>query len=492
MQEIHIGARSVRSFETLLGRERIRALEERAELIRPLLGTRAIWNINSTASGGGVAEMLRSLLRYARDLQIDVRWLVLEGPPAFFKLTKRVHNALHGSPGDGSALGAEQTELFSRVTHENAGALETLIRPNDIVICHDPQTAGLVPFLLERGALVVWRCHIGHEQLDDIEVDRGWAFLRPYLQDVPLAVFSRAVYAPAWLRGKRSIVIAPNIDPLAAKNQPLDAATIRAILTHVGLVAGDAQDGPRSFRRDDGSVGRVDRQAEVMRVGQPPSWETPLIVQVSRWDAMKDPVGVLRGFTKLLTPHAPKGAHLVLAGPSVHSVADDPEGAQVFGELQQAFLALPREQRACVHLAALPMEDGEENAAIVNALQRHAAVIVQKSFVEGFGLTVTEALWKRRPVVASAVGGILDQIRDDLDGLLVHDPHNLDEFAGLLKRVLCDDALADRLGKAGYERVSENYLCVTALERWEELLQALLAAISRPAARELHPGSPAH
>jgi trehalose synthase len=305
---------------------------------------------------------------------------------------------------------------------------------------------------------------------------------------VPLAVFSRTVYAPQWLRGKRTIVLAPNIDPLSAKNQPLEQSTINAILTHVGLVAG-SDSGARTFRRDDGSTGRVDHQAEIMRVGQAPSWETPLVVQVSRWDAMKDPVGVLKGFTELLTPEAPKGAHLVLAGPSVHSVADDPEGAKVFGELQHAFFSLPPEQRAYVHLAALPMEDGEENAAIVNALQRHAAVIVQKSLVEGFGLTVTEALWKRRPVVASAVGGILDQIRDGVDGLLVHDPTNLLEFAGLLKRVLSDDALAEHLGQAGYDRVREHYLVVTALERWQELVQLLLAALNRPGLRESRPES---
>jgi trehalose synthase len=487
MQEIHVGSRSVRSFESLLGSEPIRVLEARAQQLRPVLGQRAIWNINSTASGGGVAEMLRSLLRYARDLQVDVRWLVLEGPPEFFRLTKRLHNALHGSTGDGSPLGLEQSALFTRVTHENAEALHTLIRRDDIVICHDPQAAGFVPLLLQRGALVVWRCHIGHEQPENPEVDRGWEFLRPYLQDVPQAVFSRTAYAPAWLRGNRTIVVAPNIDPLSAKNQPLDQSTIEAILTHVGLVAGGSEHGPRIFSRDDGSTGRVDRQAEIMRVGHAPTWETPLVVQVSRWDAMKDPIGVLRGFTELLKPEAPKGAHLVLAGPSVHSVADDPEGANVFGELQRVFLGLPPAKRAHVHLAALPMEDGEENAAIVNALQRHAAVIVQKSFVEGFGLTVTEALWKRRPVVASAVGGILDQIRDGIDGLLVHDPRDLEEFAGLLKRVLSDDRLSDRLGQAGYDRVRENYLCVTALEHWQELLVSLLAGWMRPALHESYP-----
>src|SRR5262249_21811410 len=163
--------------------------------------------------------------------------------------------------------------------------------------------------------------------------------------------------------------------------QALDAPTVRSILTHIGLVAGEpGRDGAkRSFTRDDGSTGRVDRRAEILRVGHAPSWETPLVVQVSRWDAMKDPIGVLHGFARLLDPEAPRCAHLVLAGPNVHAVADDPEGAKVFGDLQQAFFDLPEARRAYVHLATLPMDDAEENAVIVNALQRHAAVIVQKS-----------------------------------------------------------------------------------------------------------------
>jgi trehalose synthase len=155
----------------------------------------------------------------------------------------------------------------------------------------------------------------------------------------------------------------------------------------------------------------------------------------------------------------------------VRSVADDPEADAVFTELERAWRALPDSLRRSVHLALLPMEDDEENAAIVNALQRHAAVIVQKSLYEGFGLTVTEALWKRRPVIASAVGGIGDQIRDRIDGLLIRDPTNLDELANAVKLVLGDRELARRLGDAGYERVKEDFLSITALVRWAELIR---------------------
>jgi trehalose synthase len=477
MYEVKVIARPVEPFVDLVGGSRIESVKQTAETIRRALGTRAVWNVNSTAAGGGVAEMLRSLLRYARGLGVDVRWLVVEGPPQFFRITKRIHNALHESPGDGSPLGPEQHALYEEVIHDNVANLDALMRPTDVVICHDPQTAGLVPHLMKMGCLVVWRCHIGHDSRAE-EVERGWQFLRKYLDDVPIAVFSRGAYAPAWLAGKRSMVLPPNIDPFSTKNQELGEERAAAILAQVGIVEpppGVDASSP-TFTRDDGSVGRVDHEAEVIRAGRPPSWKTPLVVQVSRWDRMKDPVSVLRGFARLVDPEAPRGAELVLAGPDVRSVADDPEGAQVFQEVQEAFRALPHASRRRAHLALLPMEDPEENGAIVNALQRHAAVIVQKSLVEGFGLTVTEAMWKGRPIVASAVGGIQDQIRDGVEGLLLRDPTDLGELAGALRRVLMDEELAQRLGRAGRQRVRDEYLSVSALERWAELLKQILAA----------------
>jgi trehalose synthase len=473
MSEVNIGARSVAPFAELLGEPRIAALRERAGALHDRLGSRAVWNVNSTRAGGGVAEMLQSTLRYARGLGIAARWWVMEAPPEFFRVTKRIHNALHGSEGDRSALGPEQRALFERVTRANFLALSALIRPDDVVICHDPQTAGFVPLLREKGARVVWRCHIGHER-HDTEVDRGWAFLRPYLEAASFAVFSRSAYAPAWIAARRAITLAPSIDPFSAKNQRLSNEVVRAILTHVGIVAGPAPSDDTVFVRDDGSTGRVDRAADMVHLGGPPSFDTPLVVQVSRWDAMKDPEGVLHGFVRAIEPGSAGSAELVLAGPSFDGVADDPEGAEVFAALERTWRALPDSLRRTVHLALLPMQDAEENSAIVNALQRHAAVIVQKSLHEGFGLTVTEALWKRRPVVASAVGGIADQISDDVDGLLVRDPTNLDEFAAQLRRVLGDAALGERLADAGYARVRDHYLSISSLENWGALVDQLL------------------
>ncbi|MFL5320023.1 MAG: glycosyltransferase, partial [Myxococcaceae bacterium] len=196
----------------------------------------------------------------------------------------------------------------------------------------------------------------------------------------------------------------------------------------------------------------------------------------SRWDRLKDPVGVLQGFAQLLSPLAPRNAELVLAGPNVHAVADDPEGAQVFEELVSAWRALPHHARAKIHLANLPMADVEENAAIVNALQRHSTVIVQKSLREGFGLTVSEAMWKARPVVASAVGGIQDQIVDGVSGLLLKDPGDLREFAGLLRTLLQNEAFAQRLGIAARERVKERFLGVQSLLAYERLVTSLVNA----------------
>jgi trehalose synthase len=469
--EVQISARNVDAFIPLVGNERVDAVKRHAETTRALLGSQAVWNINSTEFGGGVAEMLRSLLRYARGLGVQVRWTVVEGSDPFFRITKRLHNALHDDRGDGSPLGPREAEIYEQAMKENIAVFDKLLRPGDVVICHDPQTAGLVPHLLARGVAVVWRCHIGHERRGT-EVDRGWEFLRRYLEHVPLAVFSRAAYAPEWVPRKRTVVLPPNIDPFSAKNQSMPEECVRAILGQVGLIDDPGRGAP-IFTREDGSVGRVDRKAEVLRVGRAPSWETPLVVQVSRWDRMKDPIGVLEGFARVVQAETVPGTHLVLAGPNVRAVADDPEGPGVLDEVEDAWRALPDAQRETVHLAQLPMQDVQENAAIVNALQRHAAIIVQKSLREGFGLTVTEAMWKRRPVVASAVGGIQDQIRDEIDGL---------------ERLLTDEPLADRLGEAAYERVHLEYLTISSLTHWAELIELLFTSMPSSSPSAVKPG----
>ena len=314
---------------------------------------------------------------------------------------------------------------------------------------------------------------MGGDQTNGEEVERGWDFLAPYIQDVAVNVFSRHQYIPQCCDHGRSTVIPPSINVFSPKNQELDDATVRAILVHTGLVEGPPGDGSPTFLREDGSPGRVERHADVLRLGRAPTWDTPLIVQVSRWDPLKDPVGVMHGFTQLVNGAAPIGAELVLAGPNVNAIADDPEEAAVMDEVIAAWHRLSHSDRNRVHLACLPMADIDENAAIVNALQRHAAVVVQKSLHEGFGLTVTEAMWKGRPIVASAVGGIQDQITDGVNGLLLDDPTDLQAFAATLRRLLEDRAYAEGLGQNARQRVREQYLGIRHLSQYAELLKRL-------------------
>ncbi len=267
-------------------------------------------------------------------------------------------------------------------------------------------------------------------------------------------------------------IITPSIDPFAPKNQELAPEVVRGILTHVGLIEDGSGALDRTFVRDDGAPGRVDRGADILHLGRPPRWDTPLVVQVSRWDRLKDHLGVMEGFARLDEGHA-GGATLVLAGPSVTGVADDPDGPEVLGELTRAWRALPHQTRRRVQLASLPVVDSQENAAIVNALQRHAAVVVQKSLQEGFGLTVAEAMWKGRPVLASAVGGIVDQIDDGRDGLLLQDPSDPVAFAAALRGLLADPERTADIGAAGHRRVRERLLSIRHLADYGRLLETL-------------------
>jgi trehalose synthase len=454
-------------YATLLSESRMQHVVHRVIELRARLAGRVVWNVSSTAVGGGVAEMVRSLLAYARGASVDARWVVIDGTPAFFRVTKRLHNAIHGSCGDGTPLGERERRIYDEVTAQNAAELAPMVRAGDVVIVHDPQPVGLLPVLAARGARVMWRCHIGADELND-ETDRGWAFLAPYLCDAPAFVFSRAAYAPPLVDAARVHVIPPSIDPFSPKNQGLGYEVVRAILAYTGIVAGP-REGPTVFARGDGTPGRVDRAAEVVREGAPPSLDTPLVVQVSRWDRLKDPVGVLLGFAQLDAG----SAHLVLAGPNVAGVVDDPEGAAVYASVIDAWRALPAPLRRRCHLVSLPTEDVGENAAIVNALQRHATVIVQKSLHEGFGLTVSEAMWKNRPVVASAVGGIRDQVDDGVQGLLLRDPTDGVAFAMALGCLLADPIRAQQMGRAGHERVLERYLGVDSLLRFGAVIESL-------------------
>jgi trehalose synthase len=474
LTEVTPNLQPIERYVPLVGEERVHALVKRAAVLAEQLGGASVWNVNSTTVGGGVAEMLRPLVGYARAAGVDCRWAVIEGDPAFFKLTKRIHHALHGSPGDGSPLDDAARAVYEQTLRRNAVDLESLLGRGDVVILHDPQTVGLVEPLLAAGARVVWRCHIGADQRN-AEVDRGWSFLAPYVERVEAAVFSRDAYVPDCCDHERSAVIQPGIDPFSPKNQDMEAAVVDAILVETGILEGPPPDAALTFIRHNSTPGRVERAADVLRLGRAVKRDSPLIVQVSRWDPLKDPIGVIEGFVLLAQAHPGIEAELVLAGPNVKAVADDPEGDQVYEAVVAVWRALPHALRKRVHLAMLPTTDASENAAIVNALQRRADVVVQKSLHEGFGLTVTEAMWKGRPVVGSAVGGIQDQIEDGVSGVLLSDPTDRETFAEVLFGLLSDPARARRIGEAGHAHAREHFLGIRQLEDYTALLERLLA-----------------
>jgi trehalose synthase len=475
MEEVVVQPLAFDRLAAILPAERAERLMAAAERARATFGDRVIWHVNATAHGGGVAEMLQTLLAYGNGAGIENRWQVLEGDPRFFAITKRLHNMLHGEPGDRGPVGPDEHALYEEVLRANLVDLLQVVSARDIVLLHDPQTAGLAEGLVTTGARVVWRCHVGRDRPND-QTRVAWEFLRPYLEHAQAMVFSRREYAPDWVGDDRLVVIPPSIDPFAVKNMSLAPEVVTGVLAKVGMLTDGGRPGPVDFVRRDGSIGtvRCGGSGAVVLDGAPPPAEVPLVVQVSRWDRLKDMAGVMKGFVAALADHDLAGAHLVLAGPETSGVSDDPEGAEVLGECREEWRQLPDGVRGRVHLAAIPMDDADENAVIVNALQRHAAVVVQKSLVEGFGLTVTEAMWKGRPVVASKVGGIQDQITDGRDGLLVDDPYDIDEYAGLLRRVLADAELAARLGTAAHARVLEEFLGDRHLEQYVDLFSRLV------------------
>ncbi len=434
---------------------------------RDELQGRVIWHVNSTAKGGGVAEILRSYLAYVRGVGVDARWMAMDGNPPFFEVTKRLHNHLHGDPGDGGPLGDAEREVYRSTSAEAAAELAHLVRAGDILFLHDPQTAGMVRPLHELGASVVWRCHVGVDQPNDL-VREAWDFVRPELASADALVFSRERFIWEGLEGRRIWMMPPTIDVFSPKNQDMDAEIVASILGTIGL-GPDGSLPPPTYRRNDGAPSRVDRKATIVQEGSLPS-EAPMIAQVSRWDRLKDPVGLLTCFAEHVDDEA---SHLVIAGPDVEAVDDDPEGAAVLGEVRAKLEGLPAAVRFRVHLVSLPMDDLDENAAMVNAIQRRADVVAQKSIAEGFGLTVAEAMWKQKPVVAGRVGGIQDQIVDGESGLLV-DPTDLPAVGAAIDSLLADPERRTRIGLAARQRVIEDFLQIRRLLEYFEHIEELI------------------
>jgi trehalose synthase len=382
-------------------------ISELCEAAQRLAGRRVVM-VNSTRFGGGVAEILNRMVPLLSEVGVSVRWEVIEGTEPFFQVTKKFHNALHGQ---NETITPEMLDLFLEVGRRNA---QRLALDDEVVFVHDPQPIVLVERRSRRAhTRWLWRCHI------DVSTPnvRVWNFLKPFILKYDAAVYSH----PAFVQQlpMRQILIAPSIDPLSDKNRELPHEQIQAVLQRLGI--------PRDL---------------------------PLVTQVSRFDRLKDPLGVIEAYRMV---RRSVKCRLVLAG---GGATDDPEGDTVLNEVREAAGNDP-----LIHLLMLPPNSDVE----INALQRASAVIVQKSLREGFGLTVSEALWKGRPVVASAVGGIPLQVRHRYSGLLVH---SVEGAAFAIKQLLNNPSYAQRLGENGKEHVRQHFLLT------RHLADYLLAFIS--------------
>lgn len=382
----------------------INAIEE-LKLIASRLKNKTILNVNSTAVGGGVAEILSRMLPLMIELGINPRWELIKGGEDFYAVTKKFHNALHGTH---QALTPADFQLYRDTIKSNLASMNL---DADIALIHDPQPAGLID-KKPAGAKWIWRCHI---DLSNRQQD-VWDFLRGYVSRYDAAVIS----APAFSQDLpvKQFMVPPSIDPLADKNKELSSAEISDILNKLSIPL-----------------------------------DKPLITQVSRFDRLKDPIGVIEAFKKI-QPYVT--ARLLLVGGTAD---DDPEGAQVLEEVRAAAKGTSDIITLC-----LPPTSNME----INAIQRASSVILQKSLKEGFGLTVSEALWKGRPVIAGAVGGIPLQITHKYSGILTR---TIEGTAYWMKRLLHEPEYARKLGENGREHVRGNFLLTRHLRDY--LLLAL-------------------
>jgi trehalose synthase len=365
--------------------------------------------VNSTAVGGGVAEILTRLVPLMRELEVVTNWDVITGGNDFFEVTKAFHNALHGAPYD---FTRQAQEIFLAHNEQNRMRLNF---DEDLVVIHDPQPAGLIASKPDHAARWVWRCHI-----DLSNPHPGvWGFLRPFVERFDAAIFSSPAFARQLLIPQ--YLFYPCIDPLSEKNKDLDDSVVARVCDDFG----------------------IDRSR-------------PVVTQISRFDRLKDPVGVVQAY-KMVKNYT--DCQLVLAGGAAD---DDPEGAIVLQEVREAAGDDPD-----IIILNLPPWSALE----INALQRASTIIVQKSLKEGFGLTVTEALWKAKPTIAGAVGGIPSQIVHKLTGMLVH---SVEGCAYQIRYLLTHPEVADQLGKNGREHVKENLLMTTNVRRWLVLFRILL------------------
>ena len=447
----------------------------------PKLKKRRVWMINSTETGGGVAEMLPRMVSVLRQLDVDTEWAVMETDVVpFFNLTKKIHNNIHGK-GDPNFTD-EDREVYEKVNFENAQHFIQMIRPDDFVIIHDPQPMGMAKIIREKypDIKMIWRCHIGLD--DENEQTRAaWEFLSKYFRYFDHSVFSAPEYIPKNMTGHVSILY-PSIDPLSAKSKDLTFHRLTGILANADLMPAFHPTATLPFvdvaRRlqPDGSFATPRKPEEIGLIFR------PIITQVSRWDRLKGFFPLIEGFTlmkKKADEFSRQQTHikrpivmsrLVLAGPDPEFVKDDPEGLQVLNELIDFYCNLPKDIQGDIALLVLPMQSREENALIVNAIQRCSTLVVQNSLEEGFGLTATEAMWKAKPLMVSNACGLRQQVRDQIDGRIVHDPENPEEIARVLTEMLENPDQRDVWASNAQRRVIDNFLVFNQIRSWINVL----------------------
>jgi len=448
----------------------------------PKIKGNTIWMINSTETGGGVAEMLPSQLRILREQGVKVEWLVMETKDEhFFELTKRIHNAIHGS---GSLEYTEHDKsVYDRVSSVNAKAALQYIKDGDMVVAHDPQPAGMIQYLKKSADIkAVWRCHIGIEHHNDVS-DAVWQFMKPIISHFDHFVFSIPRYVPKFIKDNFTIIPAA-IDPLSHKNRTLQLHKCIGIL-HQSRILNNKEPVIYDFYKypvrrvtADGSFGDINDPEELDVIYR------PSILQVSRWDKLKGFKPLMEAFVKLKEKKEEfktdeihrkriQKVRLILAGPDPEFVTDDPQGKEVLDELKEVYKKLERDIQKDIAILLLPMNDPKQNALIVNALQRSSSVIVQNSIQEGFGLTATEAMWKQIPIIVSNAAGLKFQVEHKINGIIIDDATDTDLLAKSMNKMLSNPKTREKWGFNGQIRVIENFTVFSQLKKWLELFARL-------------------
>ncbi len=465
--------------------------QESADVRRHING-RSILMINSTSRGGGVAEMLPKLVGILRELGIETRWAVMSSDdPAFFRLTKRLHNMIHGDGGSNFLLSADDRRLFESTAEANLEELKAIMFPDDMLVIHDPQPLALGALLKKHTSLPsIWRCHIGLDEQHPSK-QMAWEFLRPYAQAYDHSIFSAAEYIPHYLADRASIIY-PAIDPLSYKNRYFRAERVMSILYSAGL----AKPGlpalihpfPEQAQRlqPDGTFGPAIFPDEIGFLYR------PTITQVSRWDRLKGFHPLLEGFVRLkkdlngkanpfneFQQHQLEILRLILVGPDPISIQDDPEGCEVLKELCISCTHLEPAIQKDVVLLTLPMDSQMNNALMVNALQSATSVVVQNSLREGFGLTLTEAMWKGTPVIGTSACGLRQQIHDRIHGRVINCPSDPEEVAQVLREVFCADEEIDLWSRNAQARVHQEFLIFNQVKSWLRIIKTLSGTSSK-------------